>query len=307
MSFLRAFIFCCASVIFWLPGEAAAYNSVVVFGDSLSDNGNLYAGSGNTIPPSPPYYQGRRSDGKVAVEYLAQSLVAPLLDYAYIGATTGVGGYDGIGNVTTPGPIPGMSAVYANVAPSLTAPVLADGLFIVWGGPNDLLAPAPSDAGNPAAIMARSISNLITIVAGLQAQGAQHILVPGMPDLGLTPFFIGLGQSTAASQYTDAFNGLLQASLPSGVTYFDTAGLIRDVVANSAAYGFTNTTGYCLTGVTVCANPSEYVFFDDFHPTTHTHAILAQALLQAVPEPGTLVLVGSMVVFIRGIGRRETA
>ncbi|HST91688.1 MAG TPA: autotransporter domain-containing esterase, partial [Brevundimonas sp.] len=50
--------------------NAQTYNRLVVFGDSLSDNGNLYAATGNTTPTSPPYFQGRYSNGPVFTELL---------------------------------------------------------------------------------------------------------------------------------------------------------------------------------------------------------------------------------------------
>ena len=111
---------------------AAPYSAVVVFGDSLSDNGNLYAASKGTIPGA-PYYNGRRSNGLVAVEDLAAALNAPLADFAWIGATTGLGGFDGTGNVTQYALIPGMTTQFAAASGSLT-PFLSHGLFVVWGG-----------------------------------------------------------------------------------------------------------------------------------------------------------------------------
>ncbi len=73
--------------------QAGPFTSIVVYGDSLSDNGNLFKDSGGTQPPDPPYFKGRRSDGPVAVEQLAILFGVPLLDFAYAGATTGVGNY----------------------------------------------------------------------------------------------------------------------------------------------------------------------------------------------------------------------
>ena len=85
------------------PASAASISALYVFGDSLSDNGNLSAiadasvpGPGPTIP-APPYALGRASNGPLAVEYLAQFLgLAPLLpvavggtNFAVIGAATG--------------------------------------------------------------------------------------------------------------------------------------------------------------------------------------------------------------------------
>ena len=70
---------------------AAPYSAMYVFGDSLSDNGNIPAASG--YRPSAPYYDGRFSNGPVAVEYLANNLgigAADFHDYAVGGATTGL-------------------------------------------------------------------------------------------------------------------------------------------------------------------------------------------------------------------------
>ena len=49
---------------FLLSGVAAAqqFSDVVAFGDSLSDNGNLYKATG--FPP-PPYWEGRYTNGRV--------------------------------------------------------------------------------------------------------------------------------------------------------------------------------------------------------------------------------------------------
>ena len=73
---------------------AAPITSLVVVGDSLSDDGNGFILTGGTFPP-PPYDQGG-SNGPVAVEYLASALGLPLApsaaggtNYAVLGAATG--------------------------------------------------------------------------------------------------------------------------------------------------------------------------------------------------------------------------
>ena len=271
--------------------QAGSFSSVVVYGDSLSDNGNLFAATGQ---PGAPYYQGRRSDGLVAVEQLAAALGTPLLDFAWIGATTGIGNYADGGTPTTRGSfsLPGMQAEFAATQASL-GPYLASGLFIVWGGPNDFLSPSPLDL-TPQAIVSRAIGDELGIVTSLELLGAHYILVPGMPDLGLTPYFRSLGSAAAAqgSAITDAYNAALRSSLPSGVLFYDTATLLRSIVANPGAYGFTNVTDPCFNGATVCANPSQYLFFDSFHPTTATDRFAAEGFLETVtPEPATFVVV----------------
>jgi phospholipase/lecithinase/hemolysin len=270
---------------------AGPFTSVIVYGDSLSDNGNLYAASGQ--PPSPPYFNGRRSNGPVAVEDLANALGAPLKDYAWIGATTGIGNYGDGGTPTSFGAfnLPGMLTEF-NLTKASLGPV-ANSLFIVWGGANDFLAPSPVDA-TAQAVINRAITNLLTIVGSLESLGASHIIVPGLPDIGLTPYYQSLGPVAAAqgSLLTDAFNAALKANLPGNAIYVDTASLIRSMVVNPSAFGFTNVTSACFNGVTVCADPSKYLFFDDFHPTAATHAFVAAELMgAAVPEPATVFLV----------------
>lgn len=285
---------------------AGPITSVVVYGDSLSDNGNLYAASGGTQPPSPPYYAGRRSNGPVAVEYLAQALGVPLHDFAWSGATTGIGNYGDGGTTTSFGAmnLPGMLTEFSST--SALVPGFAGALFVVWGGPNDVLAPSPLDT-TPQQRIARSVSDLITIVVGLEGLGATNILVPGMPDLGLTPYGQSLGAVTAAqlSAYTDAFNAALVASLPAGVRYFDTAAFLRSVVANPSAYGLTNVTDGCFNGTTVCANPDQYLFFDDFHPTTAADRYAAAGFASTVPEPASWVLMAAGLFALRLVRRQR--
>src|ERR1019366_719593 len=190
--------------------QAGSFSSVVVYGDSLSDNGNLFAATGQ---PGAPYYLGRRSDGLVAVEQLAAALGTPLLDFAWIGATTGIGNYADGGTPTTRGSfsLPGMQAEFAATQASL-----------------DL---------TPQAIVSRAIGDELGIVTSLELLGAHDILVPGMPDLGLTPYFRSLGSAAApqGSAITDAYNAALRSSLPSGVLFYDTATLLRSIVANPGA------------------------------------------------------------------------
>jgi outer membrane lipase/esterase len=122
-----------------------------------------------------------------------------------------------------------------------------------------------------------------------------------MPDLGLTPYFRSIGQAAVGTAITNAFNTMLQASLPSDLMYFDTATLFRSVVADPSAFGFANATDPCFDGVSLCASPGEYVFFDEFHPTTATHALLADrfAVAVGIPEPGTVALV---CIALAGLG-----
>jgi phospholipase/lecithinase/hemolysin len=54
---------------------------------------------------------------------------------------------------------------------------------------------------------------------------------------------------------------------------------------------------------TLCGNPDQYLFYDDFHPTTAANAIAAAAFGRAVPEPSSIVLL--LTACALGIGARK--
>src|SRR5664279_5839102 len=151
-------------------------------------------------------------------------------------------GYAGLG-------LPGMILQVQGSLATIT-PFAPTSLFVVWGGPDDFITGGTVSQG---------VLDELGIVAALQGVGASHILVPGMPDLGLTPEFYGNATATA---FSFSFDQALQANLPKGVSYFDTFGFMHQVVANPGAYGFTDVTDPCLVGLTPCSNPNQYLFWD---------------------------------------------
>lgn len=278
-----------------LPAAASAqtYGGVQAFGDSLTDNGNLFALTRNVfpVPASPPYYAGRFSNGPVWVEQLMPRLglsASALDDRAYGGAETGLG----------PGPGPGVLAQVSQ-AVSIGPRPGPNTLVVVWGGANDYRNRGRSTP-DPAGLVDGAVNNLRQSLELLVAAGARQILVPNVPNLGDTPE--GREQDAATPGTAARLNGIIaghnaalaqaverlrQASPGVRITVLDVNALFRQVVAAPATYGFTNATVPCLLGVApdigpasgACATPEAAAgtaFFDKLHPTTAAHALIAQ-------------------------------
>jgi phospholipase/lecithinase/hemolysin len=308
-----------------VPTTAAAhpFTSLVVFGDSLLDSGRAYALSEGFYPPSPPYAQ-RFSNGLVASEYLAGALGLPLLpastpggtNYAVGGATTGTK------NVSWETDIPpGLQSIAALQHTGITTQVgefLAGGppvdrahaLFMVWGGPNDIVL-AHLTGGDIAAAAGAAVGNLVGAVEALALGGGQHFLVPNMVDLGKTPEFLGTELENPLRTLIQGFNAALadaMSALETGlgvdIVLYDTFGAFDNVRADPEAFGFTNVTDQCLADLDVLlAGCPGYVFFDFTHPTSQAHRLLGREFHAAVvPAPPGFVLVlagAGLVALIR--------
>jgi phospholipase/lecithinase/hemolysin len=322
------------------PAAAARFNQVIAFGDSLSDPGNAAALSGGAFPPASLYPFGTFSNGPTAVEYLAASYgvatvggwpnAAGANNFAVGGARVGTSNY----NVQAPSP-PGLGEAFpALVNTGMTyqiarfaasSPVIdpSKTLFTLWGAPNDFflgfhiqgVEGVPVDFGALVQLTVVTLSNHIGTLAGL---GARHILVPNMPDLGLTPDAIARGPSFAAQAtfLSDAFNAGLasaiaanQAALaPLGIKLYtaDTAATLRAAAADPAAFGLTNVDTPCLLVPGAPTDCTGFLYYDGVHPTTYAHAVLAEQFRVAVvPEPATWAIMLLGLAAVGGLARRR--
>lgn len=291
---------------------AAPLSDIFVFGDSLSDSGNVLLATGGLIPgPPTAYFNGRFSNGPTYADVLATRLnlgpLAPSLaggtNYAYGGASTDAHPLEAIFG-------PGFGTVQTQVSQFLTdVSHTADpsALYVVFAGANNLrdaLLGNPLDA--PAAIT-NAIGDLHGILTDLIAAGAQTILVPNVPNLGLTPQVAGFGPGAVAfaTALTLNFNAALEPMLNSftGVTIIplNTFGFFQELVAHPGNFGLSDVTSRCYTGDdqtftgggTICSTPDTFLFWDGVHPTAAVHALIADRALAALPEPGSFVLFAS--------------
>lgn len=274
------------------PARAAAvdFTNVVVFGDSLSDVGNTanhwLAGLASFFGDDTfdAVTNGRFSNGPVWVEYLSTNLGLPGSassrsdtggdNYAHGGARTGSG-------TLTLGVIDNLGQQISDYIGSNNP--TGNELFVVWGGGNDLL----DEANSPATIR----NNMSAHITALANDGASRFLVMNLPRLGDIPRNRGTVNQATLNSQSSTYNSLLATEVTSlesamgiDITLFDVETTFDRLLTDPGAFGFTNTTQSAFQ--TNASNPDQYVFWDEIHPTTAAHAVLADAAFVALHDPG---------------------
>ena len=280
-----------------------SFSRLVVFGDSLSDPGNVFALKGwvNTPPfvydnplaiPDKPYAIGGHhfSNGATWVEQLGRSYsmagdtkpafsseAAPEAGNYAVG---GAGAYHRPGYVNLTEQVDAFLVRVGGVAP-------ADALYVVEFGANDI---RDALVGDPMAIFQDSFASVATNMQKLYVAGARKFLVPNAPNLARTPAIIKSGEAAVlgAGLLSSFFNlqldvvlaGLGSALPGIEIVRVDFYGQVNAMATEPHQFGFSVVDAPCVTpGVAPfsCHDADAYLFWDGVHPTRAGHGFVAQA------------------------------
>jgi phospholipase/lecithinase/hemolysin len=302
---------------FTVAVSAAPVNRVVVFGDSLSDNGNLYEFMNHQLPLSPPYFEGRFTNGPVWIEHVINHYYPDnpkdhMLNYAFGGS--GVGGDDDDDDsvFTLGSEVDSYLLTHQDIAD-------AQSLFVVWMGANNYIA----SPDNPDQTIIDVNNGIVKQAERLVQHGAKYILLATLPDLGHTPWAIDF---ELTNEWTDAslrHNALLRENYSKlknkhpDVEWIllDVDRMFNQAVESPEQYGFTNISGTCyeaamptqstvrmmqarapqvplfkmiaavkpLVNAHVCDG---YLFFDPIHPSARAHQLIGDETVKLFDSLG---------------------
>ncbi len=347
-----------------------AINKLVVFGDSLSDQGNLKERL--RVFPQKPYFAGRFTDREIWIDYVHRVTGVAVQNWAYGGSvaypqvplnpqTVGLGQrLLTIAQIKTTGHIEKEIARYRKHSLHGGTVQQADStLFVLWIGGNDYIRLFETDGDadqfldhpNHSKIGAKMVVNrvtdrIITDVENLYELGARHIYVANLPDLGTTPrilqnksyhrhnkeikeislFLLSRKVSALIQLHNDTLAGKLaqlgqsyqdldliigdpaaltkhidtSTSIDSSNSFFD-YDIDQDYVARLTHQNHTITihkpcirSNFVRKSKMMRTDARRYSFFDDLHPTSYVHSVLAAHFHQQVAEHGLLAPVSVM-------------
>jgi phospholipase/lecithinase/hemolysin len=309
----------CSFAVASFGQSTPAFTRVVVFGDSLSDTGNVRArtsskSSGAIDYPSHTfnYDNGRFTNDTdtdpsshtylgVWHEQLARTFLglpaatnslggSSGLNYAFGGATT----MDGTHQEIESTPLGDISITVDDMGKQMDDylaqhTVDAAALYIIWGGSNDIRNDDSS------ASVTATVGRVDALISRLASAGAKYIMVPNVVPLGDIPRYAGTAKGATANQAAAEYRTELAASLDALQSTLASQGLTPTiyrvdewadavrVYSNGPRFGFTNIGSPSQDNSS--ANPDQYVFWDDVHPTTAGHYRLALTAFNTIVNP----------------------
>ncbi|KAJ2554942.1 hypothetical protein EV175_002419 [Coemansia sp. RSA 1933] len=299
-------LFACTSAFFFASVTVAApvstTSNFIVFGNSLSDNGNAAKLLGNSA-----YWDGRYSNSYVWDEYTSKLLGMNLVNKAYGGATSNNEiSPASSGNITIPS-LHDQVVAWLTANPSPSQFNLDNDVIQIEIGGNDILHNVEGlilgslDLKTFATEVAKSIA---TDIQTLIDAGYKNIDLWNIPAIEKTPTVLSLGASTIVAPVVETMNSAIvqlvgavisdSSAKTQNVHIFDLYSLMDTCLESQilTALGITDSTDACYTtdsagNVNICSNPDEHFFYDGIHPASRMHYTWGVAAAILTRNPST--------------------
>lgn len=290
--------------------DNADYSSLVVFGDSLVDAGNINTLIPSVASPEDGYFMGRFTNGYDYTDLISFDLFGEPTTASLQGGTNfAFGG----ARATTTSAVPDLNEQLAAYQAYLLAGNTVDpnGLYVLNFGGNDVFAAArpgsPAGYSSDSAFLMEAASNYAQAIQSLADLGANNFLITGFPNA--SPDTIAFAQE--AEVYLLSEIGSLSLDGDVDLNFFSYLDFFTRLQADPTAFGLPadldfNTTCQAAGALPTCEG---YFSFDGTHPTAAIHRaaygeIRTQLGISApVPEPATWLMMLLGFGFVGGAMR----
>ncbi|KAJ1946005.1 hypothetical protein FBU59_002148 [Linderina macrospora] len=277
-----------------VAAPAQAKSSFVVFGDSLSDNGNT-----GRLLNSNEYWNGRFTNSYVWSEYTADILEMNLANYAYGSASSSNTFSPSTENGTV---IPSLSdqvSLYLSANPNPSKEALGSSIISVLIGSNDIATHLPAIIGFKENFLTFSSTLGKQVAKGIQPlvdAGYKNIFVWNMPPIDRTPQVIESGFQLVMKPAVSWVNLQLKRALKSmdstNVRILDLHKLVSTAMDQrfAATVNVTNISTECyrrngtsMGPLSVCGDADSHFFYDNKHPASRVHytwGVMAAAMVR---------------------------
>ncbi len=247
---------------------SAMFDQVIVFGDSLSDVGNV----------------GRATDGYLWDEHVAGAYGLKLLPSSQGGTDYAYGGAHIDQDVGKTPSLPTQVNTYLTANPKADAKAL----YVIWGGGTDVFA-TEQDPGSATSVIDTGVADTIAMIRTLYKAGGRTFVIGNIPRTDLTPHIQVQGaqvvaqQAAVVLQWNKQLLAALQAlSLPGAqILQYNAAGWMRGIFVSPTHFGFTDLTTPC-DGT--CADPDHTFFYDMIHPGSTGHSLTGGEILSLLRQ-----------------------
>jgi len=277
---LVTILFTCVAV----ASYGQPFTGVHVFGNSHVDVGNLAIATGGFVPPSPPYYQGRFSNGPILAEVAAANFELGPLDPSMAGGTDYAwGGALSLLDQGTPS-VRSQVEGYLYGVGGVADP---EALYVLEGGGNDLSYALwefayAGDWQGALAFVEQAALGMVGSLEMLASAGAVRLVIVNAAYMSENAWFCGdLGADTLAEHFnTTLEEGLSALNGGARVVSFDLATFGRSVSEH-----FTTGCEHCVPFLQVepvCPEPDVFFYWDDVHFSAPVHQLIGDATTVAI-------------------------
>ncbi len=279
-------------------GARISFDSIQVFGDSLSDIGRYHGYTRGLVFPETIYWKGRASNGPIWIDYVVGALGIPAYNYAFAGAPT------------RPPKFP-----YHFIFPSLQEQIeeykvyrvsqnTAAGLAVLWIGGNNYIY-----SGKRTDVVNYTLTDIKASADKIISSGVQGLILVNLPDLSdiqyLPKDFSRDDYRLRLKNFSEEHNQKLPEiveelkKLHPGklIHLMDVFAMGKDLHNEREKFGFCEFGQACYRGEffslndkpqDVCVNPDGHWSWDAVHPTTRVHCYYALQFFDSLNQMGML-------------------